>query len=62
MIRAGVVGGRRYIKDVGQSGDHLPETESVGRLSDVEDGTSLATRWVVGDDGPRPRGCLTIPV
>lgn len=79
---AGVPGSRRYIKDVGQTGDHLrdlaetgldytavgstilllPEThmQSVGRLSDAdfpdglvvaEDGTALATRWVVaGDD------------
>ncbi|MGW2074292.1 hypothetical protein ACWCPK_38650 [Streptomyces sp. NPDC001953] len=82
MAPAGVTGGRRYIKDVGQSGDHLralaetgldytivgqsiillPEDwrESVGRLSDAdlpeglevtEDGTNLATRWIVaGDD------------
>ncbi|MGO4748401.1 hypothetical protein AB4212_07180, partial [Streptomyces sp. 2MCAF27] len=79
---AGVRGARRYIKDVGQTGDHLrdlaetgldytavgdtivllPETHaaSVGRLTDAdlpdglvvaEDGTALATRWVVaGDD------------
>ncbi|WP_406321877.1 hypothetical protein [Streptomyces sp. NBC_00519] len=80
--KAGVTGSRRYIKDVGQTGDHLrdlaetgidysaigktiillPEThmQTVGRLSDAdfpeglivaEDGTALATRWVVaGDD------------
>jgi hypothetical protein len=80
--KAGVTGSRQYIKDVGQTGEHLrdlaevgidytaigktilllPEThkQSVGRLSDAdfpeglivaEDGTALATRWVVaGDD------------
>lgn len=80
--KAGVTSARRYLKDVGQTGDHLrdlaetgidytavgstilllPEDhlQSVGRMSDAdfpdglivsEDGTALATRWVVaGDD------------
>ncbi|WP_327346005.1 hypothetical protein [Streptomyces europaeiscabiei] len=82
VAAAKVRGARRYLKDVGQTGDHLrdlaetgldytavgstilllPETHTavVGRLTDAdmpdglvvaEDGTSLATRWVVaGDD------------
>lgn len=81
VAQAGVRGARKYVKDVGQTGDHLrdlaetgldytvvgssflllPETnmQSVGRLSDAdlpdglvvaEDGTALATRWVVAGD------------